>query len=95
MIVGGIDTMVEAKPPPTVDPITKTVDPPVDSNRDLMGSVQSLMKMAGQAFGANTGNKNSDLAETIGNIGANVISANANKKEVPVKSKRGVRFGSQ
>lgn len=78
----GVDSMVETKPEPTVDPVTRTADPPVDSNRDLMGGVQSLMRMAGQAFGTNLGNNGGDLAETLGNLGATAI-ANSAKAKTP------------
>jgi hypothetical protein len=102
MIGGGVDAMVEAKPEPTVDPVTKTADPvPRDASHNLMGTVQNLMAMAGQAFGNSTGG---DLASAIGDMGDKFVE-NATKPKtaaVPVgaptpgpAAKKGIRFGQR
>lgn len=90
MIGGSVDNMVETKPPPQVDPVTKTAEPPKTGSRDLMGSVRNLMAMAGDALGHNT--SNGDIADTIGNIGSDIIANSGKDKK---KSRRGVRFGNR
>lgn len=92
VIGGGIDGLVEAKPEPLIDPVTKTADPtPNDSGRDLMGGVNQLMNFAGNMFG----NKNGDIAETIGNVGSEILNAAGKPGTKDKKSKRGVRFGNR
>lgn len=86
MIGGGVDSLVETKPPPKIDPITRTSDPEPSDTRNLMGGIQNLISMANQTLG----NGNGDLTETIGNIGSSIL---AGGTKTDKKSKRGVRFG--
>lgn len=104
MVGGHIDSFVEKKPEPVRDPVTKTAEVPADTSRNLMGSVENLMALAGQTLGSNKGN--TDLATTIGNIGSKfmpkldkadkaVRSKDPDSVVASGKSKRGVRFGKK
>lgn len=89
-IVGNsVDEVVTAKPPQPVDPVTNTTDvPKADPIRNLMGNAQTLLAMAGNTFGANTGS-GGDLGDAIGNLGATVLANNVKAK------KPTVRFGTK
>ena len=88
---GSIDELVEAKPPPVIDPVTKTVEPPVTSPANsLLGNVNSLLAMASNGLGGNFTGKNNDIAETIGNLGSKFI----NTEKAKSSSKK-VNFGNR
>lgn len=106
-IIGGhVDSFVEKKPEPKVDPVTKTTEVPVDHGRNLMGGVENLMALAGNTFGVKTtdaGGK-TDIATTLSSLGSRFMPKpkkdcdHQNDKEDssdPPRSKRGVRFGSR